>query len=210
LYFPCPFVIFAVICNRCDQISSTACSPIEFCPSCMLQKLLLSACVEHIFEARHINTTTTFVGCETFTFVQKASSQAIQARLLAWITTLNYYYYYYYYYCYYYNSNSLSRYCRSFEEASRDLPLRVDGVGFPVELVARACRCPQAAVSGDLVGRITVCERLLLLDRFDGSPALGQCDPSRFVSIQMLYIQLIQPVTFSIFLEDVHQISRHD
>ncbi|KRZ02318.1 hypothetical protein T11_10834 [Trichinella zimbabwensis] len=30
------------------------------------------------------------------------------------------------------------------------VPLRVGGVGFPVELVARACRCPQTAVSGDV------------------------------------------------------------
>ncbi|KRY65052.1 hypothetical protein T4A_9955 [Trichinella pseudospiralis] len=97
----------------------------------MLQKLLLlSACVEHIFEARHINTTTTFVGCETFTFVQKASSQAIQARLnsLAFVT---------------------GRLLTNFQHLNA-VPLRVDGVGFPVELVARACRCPQAAVSGDV------------------------------------------------------------
>ncbi|KRZ07978.1 hypothetical protein T4B_12690 [Trichinella pseudospiralis] len=148
LYFPCPFVIFAVICNRCDQISSTACSPIEFCPSCMLQKLLLlSACVEHIFEARHINTTTTFVGCETFTFVQKASSQAIQARL---------------------KHHAI-----------------VEQLGIcdrPAVDQFSTLKC--SAVEGRrrwisvVVGRITVCERLLLLDRFDGSPALGQCDPS--------------------------------
>ncbi|KRZ72235.1 hypothetical protein T10_10211 [Trichinella papuae] len=212
-----------------------ACSPIAFCPSCMLQKLL-SARVEHTFEATPHHNNITLVGRETFTFVQKAISQAYPSStstfsfILTVSLTLK-------------NEKTTTTTASLFAPSSRQsemcdlrplaillaglannsltttapqpwlaivvrlkkhhaiveqlgicdrpavgqfsklnaVPLRVGGVGFPVELVGRACRCPQTAVSGDLAGRITVSERLLLLDRFDGSPALGQCDPSRLL-----------------------------